>query len=75
MLWPLNYINSVPNAIVFYIAEQLNLFINSLLEKYDNTNFLVVNSIKNLKSLNVVLPTIYKIEKIVGEARIKKEMG
>jgi TnpA family transposase len=115
--WPLNYINSIPNAIINFIAEQLripadsidsywgarkkntifdhfkdiknlynynifsedsnndiNIFIDSLLEKTDNAYFIVLNCIKKLKNLNVVLPAIYKIEKIVGEARSRNEI-
>lgn len=66
--WPLNYINSVPNAIVFYIAEQLRISADSFNLYWEarkkNTIFDHFKDIKMLYNYKEILGVgyLYKID-------------
>ncbi|EKD94463.1 MAG: Transposase [uncultured bacterium] len=48
-------------------------FLESLFKKSDNSYFLISGCLERLKSFRIVLPVIYRIEEIVGEAKVSNE--
>lgn len=55
------------------IHSETKIHLHKLLEELDDSYLLVHEYINHLKSLNIILPAIYKIEEIVGKIKSEHE--